>query len=538
MRAAFAVFLLLLVTPAVARAESAALVTREVPLRAERTLSSAVAPRPFELVGLQWRGSGAVRFRTRSVSGGWSAWRGAVPESEDRPDLGSRERSVPGWRLGNPFWVGPSDRLEVRTRGRVTRVRAHYVRSPAASAPPRTLQLAQIPELVRRPAWGANETRRDPVEYAPNLRFAVVHHTAGSNSYSRAEAPAIVRGIQTYHVRGNGWNDIGYNFLVDKYGQVYEGRFGGITRNVVGAHAEGFNDGTVGIAVLGSYTSGRISAAAQQAIARLIAWRLDIAHVDPLGLPTYISNGNARYPRGTPVVMRGVVGHRETGFTSCPGDALMGQLAAIARGAWNAGLPKVLDPRVQGSLGARVRFTARLSAELPWTVTVADSARHHRAQGDAGLVHSERRRAGRQDLDLVHARRLCDGRGSALRRRRDAARHALRPAAGRGQEALRVQRRERAGRRLPTRARGHRLARAVRTRPGQPAHQPDALALRAHADGVLAERRRRCRPDHLPLRARHAGTRGAPHASEPGLGRDGVRGLARIRLARAPLGRP
>ena len=73
------------------------------------------------------------------------------------------------------------------------------------------------------------------------MYFAVVHHTAGSNSYTAAQSAAIVRAIELYHVKGNGWNDIGYNFLVDKYGQVFEGRIGGIERNVVGAHAEGFN---------------------------------------------------------------------------------------------------------------------------------------------------------------------------------------------------------------------------------------------------------------------------------------------------------
>ena len=277
-------------------------------------------------------------------------------------------------------------------------MRAHYVRSPAAPAPPRTIATAQVPEMVRRPAWGASESRRDPIEYASSLRLAVVHHTAGSNSYSRAEAPAIVRGIQTYHVRGNGWNDIGYNFLVDRYGQVYEGRAGGITRNVIGAHAGGFNDGTVGVAVIGSYSSGRISAAAQAAVSRLIAWRLDVAHVDPLALPTYVSNGNARYPKGTPVIMRGVVGHRETGFTSCPGDALMGQLAALARGAWTAGLPKVFDPRVRGSIGGSVRLTARLSSRAS-----VDGDRH-RLGAERGRLGDGHRRRGRLDVGLERRR--------------------------------------------------------------------------------------------------------------------------------------
>ena len=91
-----------------------------------------------------------------------------------------------------------------------------------------------------------------------------------------------MRGIEVYHVKGNGWNDIGYNFLVDKYGQVFEGRYGGVDKNVIGAHAEGFNTGSVGVAVLGTYGSAAPPAAARTALANLLAWRLDVAHVDPL----------------------------------------------------------------------------------------------------------------------------------------------------------------------------------------------------------------------------------------------------------------
>ena len=105
----------------------------------------------------------------------------------------------------------------------------------------------------------------------------------GRNDYSRAEAPAIVQGIQLYHVQGNGWNDIGYNFLVDRFGTVYEGRFGGIDRNVVGAHAQGFNTGSVGIALIGDLRHRRPAGrGGWTRSCRLLAWRLDLAHVDPL----------------------------------------------------------------------------------------------------------------------------------------------------------------------------------------------------------------------------------------------------------------
>ena len=91
--------------------------------------------------------------------------------------------------------------------------------------------------------------------YADNVHVAIVHHTAGSNSYTAGQSAAIVRAIEIYHVKGNGWNDIGYNFLVDKYGQIFEGRYGGMTRAVIGAHAMGFNAGSTGVALIGNYSS-------------------------------------------------------------------------------------------------------------------------------------------------------------------------------------------------------------------------------------------------------------------------------------------
>jgi hypothetical protein len=359
--------------PSSAAAALPSIVARDVPLRpSARSLTA--APSTFNLVGLHWQGPGTVEFRTRSTSGRWSGWRPAAPEAEDRPDRLARERSRPGWRLGSPYWTGASNGLEVRTRGRVARVRAWYVWSPVEGEPRRTVAQAGAPAIVTRAQWKANELiRRAAPSYATSLSFAVVHHTAGANAYTREQSAAIVRGIQTYHVQGNGWNDLGYNFLVDKYGQVFEGRYGGIERNVVGAHAEGFNTGSVGVAVLGTYGGTAISAAARSALVKLLAWRLDVAHVDPLATLNWTSGGNPRFPRGVPVFLRSIVGHRDTGFTDCPGAKLYGQLDSLARDVAATGLPKVYAPAARGAIGAPVRFTARLSAAAPWTVTVTDS---------------------------------------------------------------------------------------------------------------------------------------------------------------------
>ena len=364
----------MLAFPGAALAEGADFVTQDVPLRGSRTLASTPPPAVFELVGLHWQGPGTVRFRTRATSGRWSGWRDAQPEPLDVPDAGTEEaRSALEWRLGNPYWVGPSNAIQYRLRGRVSRLRVHFVTSTARAVPPRTLSIAGSPAVVPRAGWGANESiRRAGPIYAQSLRFAVVHHTAGANAYTAAQSAAIVRAIQTYHVKGNGWNDLGYNFLVDKYGQVFEGRYGGVERNVVGAHAEGFNTGSVGIALLGTYGSAKPTAAALEAVASLIAWRLDVAHVDPRGRLTWTSGGNARFPSGTPTPLAAVAGHRDTGPTACPGNALYAQLPAIARRAAELGLPKLYEPVVTGRVGAPIRFTARLSSTRPWTVRVTD----------------------------------------------------------------------------------------------------------------------------------------------------------------------
>ena len=307
------------------------------------------------------------------MSGRWSSWRAAAPEAEDAPDSGTSEAARSGrWKLGNPYWAGASDRIQYRLRGRVSRLRAHYVWSPVGDSAPRTLASAITPAIVPRTTWRANELiRRGAPRFSSSVRYAVVHHSAGSNTYTREQSAAVVRAIQVYHVRGNGWDDIGYNFLVDRYGQVFEGRFGGVERNVIGAHAQGFNTGSVGVALLGNYNSVALSTAARSALVRLLAWRLDVAHVDPLEAFTMPSGGNPRYPSGVPVFLRPISGHRDVGFTSCPGSVVYSQLNLLARAVSVTGLPKLYAPAATPVVG-RIRFTGRLTSSIPWTVTVTD----------------------------------------------------------------------------------------------------------------------------------------------------------------------
>jgi hypothetical protein len=364
--------LALLALPATAFAAEPSMVVRDVPLHGgARTLAAATTG--FNMLGVHWRGEGDVSYRVRLVGGRWTPWRAADAD----------DRVARGWRLGGLDWTGAATAARFRTHGRVAQLRAYYVASPVDGVPARRLQTAGSPLIISRFSWQADESiRRAAPQYADGgVRFAVVHHTAGTNNYTRAESAAIVRGIEIYHVKGNGWNDIGYNFLVDKYGQVFEGRYGGVDKAVVGAHAEGFNTGSVGVAVLGSYGTRPISAAAKSSLEQLLAWRLDLAHVDPLSTLTWRSGGNPRFGNGVPVFLRAISGHRDTGFTDCPGGALYAQLPQIAREVAALGGPKIYAPLAQRTGEGQVRFTAKLSTSQPWTVTVTSSAGAQVAQG-------------------------------------------------------------------------------------------------------------------------------------------------------------
>ena len=289
-----------------------ALATPVLTVHDARSLASAQSA-PFNMVALHWRGTAAARYRVR-FKDGWSPWQAADATGVQH-----------GWSIGNIDWVGTATGVQTDP---VRGVRVYTVWSPTdASVPQRRLQIANAPPIIPRLSWGADESiRRAAPQYVPALRFALIHHTAGNNNYTRAQSAAIVRGIEIYHVKGNGWNDIGYNFLVDKYGQVFEGRYGGVDRPVIGAHAEGFNTGSVGVALIGDFTSSTITAAAKTSLEELLAWRLDVAHVDPLSTLTVASQGNSRYPRGTPVLVRAIGAHRDVYFTDCPGNALYNQI--------------------------------------------------------------------------------------------------------------------------------------------------------------------------------------------------------------------
>ncbi|MEM8922567.1 MAG: DUF4214 domain-containing protein [Actinomycetota bacterium] len=191
------------------------------------------------------------------------------------------------------------------------------------------------PDIVPRSGWTSAGWADDNGGctggpwYADNLQAVVVHHTVTGNDYSADRVDDVLRAVLYSHVSINGWCDIGYNFLVDRFGTIWEGRTGGVDRPVIGGHAKGFNTGTMGVALLGQHQRRASPAvaepttAARDAVFRLAEWKLGRHGVDPAGT-TWLRNRSSRGPQrlasGRWHLVPTVLGHRHVGLTSCPGD--------------------------------------------------------------------------------------------------------------------------------------------------------------------------------------------------------------------------
>ncbi|MEU9122063.1 peptidoglycan recognition protein [Streptomyces sp. NPDC048506] len=185
------------------------------------------------------------------------------------------------------------------------------------------------PRIVTRAGWGADERLREKsFLYNKTVRAAFVHHSGSGNNYSCAQSPLLIRAMYRFHVKSNHWRDIGYNFLVDKCGTVYEGRAGGVAKPVMGAHTLGFNSESTGVAVLGTFTGAEPPRPAINAVARLTAWKLGLYGVDPRAVVQLLSSGSNRFPKGARVAMHTLSGHRDGFTTDCPGIHLYSKLAA------------------------------------------------------------------------------------------------------------------------------------------------------------------------------------------------------------------
>jgi N-acetylmuramoyl-L-alanine amidase len=323
------------------------------------------APKRFNLVGLTWSDDApetvkaaaahehepALAIRTRTDDGEWTAWAPVSAHAEDGPDPGSPEARADG--MSNPVWAGEADWVQYRASERLPGVRLHFVNTDGTATGADRLQTAlrgvantavttvagalsaelagaqdSQPEMVSRDSWAGDDCPPRTGAIYGEVRAAYVHHTVNLNDYSRAEAPQVVLGICRYHRNSNGWNDVGYNFLVDRFGTIYEGRAGGVGAAVVGAQAEGFNSYSTGIANIGTFSTVPQSQEALNAMARLIRWKLPLHGYPTNGtaVMTSAGGGTNRYSAGTTVRVPRVLGHSDTNATECPGTALHGQL--------------------------------------------------------------------------------------------------------------------------------------------------------------------------------------------------------------------
>ncbi|HVL64281.1 MAG TPA: peptidoglycan recognition protein [Actinomycetota bacterium] len=315
-------------------------------IRIPRTLAAAVenAPRAVSLrfpathVVFEWSGPrrSALDYRTIGPDGVRSAWTEAGIDDFDA----ETRRHVTGV-LAIRRAVG----LEWRnTGGPVEDVRIDYMNTldgPAVERRvPLTARAGATPAVVSRAEWGADEsiTRKSGScarEFAP-VQQLFVHHTAGSNSATQDSA-ATMRAILHYHVKTNGWCDIGYNFVIGRDGRIYEGRWSrthapgetptgedDLGRGVVGAHVAGYNTGSVGVSLMGNFETQALPATMRSALVDFLAWKAERHGLDPTGKHTFRNGTSSRE-------LHYIAGHRDAGSTACPGAYVYADLPKIRR---------------------------------------------------------------------------------------------------------------------------------------------------------------------------------------------------------------
>lgn len=322
---------------------------------------------PFSLVALTAHDldGTSARIRAKKADGSWGPWY----EAEALDGVGA---DTPGPRGTDPVFVGRTNTVQIAiTRPEnaaptapapknkddknkpdlgyrpatvqqplgqnVTAVLISPPQAPADIGPLPTAVTAPgvPPHIIGRAQWGADESMRCPAVYDAGIRAGIVHHTAGSNDYAPEDSAGIVRSIYEYHTRTLGWCDIAYNALVDKYGQVFEGRAGGMDRPVEGAHTGGFNRDTWGVAMMGNFDAVPPTPIQLRTTGRLLGWRLGLDRIDPHGTVVLASEGGSftHFPRGATPTLPAIFTHRDVGNTDCPGNAAyaeMGRLRDIA----------------------------------------------------------------------------------------------------------------------------------------------------------------------------------------------------------------
>jgi hypothetical protein len=283
-------------------------------------------------LGFGWNGTeDPPEIRTSADGRTWSEWAPVrVNEDLSQPEAGSwlselvlahHARSI---EIRDPFGRAV-DVTDINVEDGPRRTVVVERGAQAATAGPR---------VVTRAEWGANESIRKPGRSFSRVQKLFVHHTVTD---ANADPVQQLQAMYAYHVQTRGWDDIGYNFLIDRNGTVYEGRWardyapgevhGGedrLGRGVVGAQVEGYNSGTMGVSMMGTYDTAAPSTQAQEGLVRFLAWKADRYGLDPLASNTYVNPGS-----GLIGTFPNIAGHRDAGQTACPGQALYNLLPSI-----------------------------------------------------------------------------------------------------------------------------------------------------------------------------------------------------------------
>jgi N-acetylmuramoyl-L-alanine amidase len=338
--------------------------------------SGAVAPvqrvaGEVTVVGVTWP-KGAVttgdQYQIRTQSGStWSEWKSLKGEQADGPDAAeaASAKTTSGDVGTSPYIVTGASGYQVRslsTDASVPAAAKVQVVDPGTSsadtiqpAPGAAAAAAARPAIWPRAAWGADEGMRRNAPSYGRVLLGFVHHTDSSNTYSAASVPAMIRGMYAYHVRSLGWSDIGYNFLVDRFGRTWEGRYGGVTRAVVGAQTMNYNSVSTGVSAIGNFQNRAVPTAMSAAFKRILAWKLSVHRVPATG--RVVANGKS---------FQRISGHRDGFPTACPGQYLYAALPGIRAGAAaimgapaRAPVPTARKPvaKVTTPAWARTRFT-------------------------------------------------------------------------------------------------------------------------------------------------------------------------------------
>jgi hypothetical protein len=371
-----------------------------------RVLTGQLATQPFQLVGVTWDGTAAqgagltFQVRVHDDRTGWGAWERLSPP-DGGPDVGSVDARLQ--RAGTePLVTDPASGVQVRVDGTGALPAGLSVQlidpgtsaaddaigatGPASQASAETTQ----PTIITRAQWGADESLRNGFAgYSDTIKVGFVHHTTTPNSYtSTAQAAAQIRAIYAYDTNGLHWSDIAYNFLVDKWGNVYEGRAGGVDKPVIGAHTAGFNDESFAVAALGCYDttcsgSAAPSAALLNGLAKTLAWKLGLSYRDPSGHSVLVSSGitgtNTSHPAGELVTTPTISGHRDVDSTACPGNRLypyMTKLRQLALAYLKAGFANPALGSTAGAYGGSgPTVTSGVLTPQTWRVDVSDACR-------------------------------------------------------------------------------------------------------------------------------------------------------------------